>query len=192
MRYTRPLYVMIKPLPAMRETLVGLCAALGIEIRYSPDRWHCTLLLLGESSPAKIETILRAMRSFAAEPFSVAFDRIDGNTLQPRKGLRGPGAFQRALVRHLVVSGIALPEYKFGLHLNLAYGKGSDRRIDIESIAWMVDEILLIESVNGQGRHIEQGRWQLERRQGVFDFQGLAPNNPGVPAFAGITMEGLA
>ncbi|RYY26300.1 MAG: hypothetical protein EOP62_10680 [Sphingomonadales bacterium] len=170
---------MIKPLPAMREALIRLCARLGISIHYSVDRWHCTLLLIGESSIVSIDAALRALHSFDGEPFEVAFDSVHGNTLQPQKGIRGPGLFQRALVRHLITCGVDLPAYKFRPHLNLDYGTASDRRVTTPSIGWFVEDIMLIESVNGQGRHIEHGSCQLARRQGMFDFAALAPSNPG-------------
>src|SRR4051812_20387060 len=113
MRWARPLYIMIKPLPAMLADIRRLCAALGIHSKYSLDRLHCTFLVLGESSPGAIEAIRTALRTFDAEPFLVAFDHIHGNTLQPRKGLRASGAFQRQLARHLTGFGFPLPEYKF-------------------------------------------------------------------------------
>lgn len=174
MRWKRPLYFLIKPLPAQLAQLVQLCAKLGIHLTYSSDRWHCTFLALGESSPEAISMILQAMRTFEAEPFWVAFDWLEHNTLQPRKGLRGASDFQSALARHVAACGVPLPAYKFGLHLNLEYANVSDRRCAIPPVAWPVEEILLVESVNGQARHILHGSWQLERRQGTLDFPEAA------------------
>lgn len=167
-KWRRPLYVMIKPRPSERAALVRLCAALGIEISYAPERWHSTLLPLGESTRSTIDAVHRAMRTFDAEPFPVAFDHIEGDTLKPRKGQRAPGSLQRALATRIARCGIPLPDYAFSLHLNLAYGGTSVRRVAIPPIAWPVDEILLIES--GSGRHIDHGRWQLERRQLSLGF----------------------
>ena len=162
-RWHRPLYLMIKPQPPERAALIRLCATLGIEISYAPERWHSTLLPIGESMPSTIDAVRRAMRLFDAEPFPVAFDHIEGDTLKPRKGQRAPGCLQRALAARIARCGIPLPDYAFSLHLNLAYGGMSQRRAAIPPITWQVDEILLIES--GSGRHIDHGRWQLERRQ---------------------------
>ena len=170
MRWVRPLYLMIKPPPAQMEEFVRLCAGLGVVLTYSRDRWHCTLLPLGESNPDLIAAIHQAMRAFNAEPFSVAFDRVEGNMLKPCKGLRRPGQFQSALRYHITVHDVKLPAYKFGLHLNLEYKNASDRRSSIQRISWPVDEILLVESVNGEGRHILRGSWRLMHRQGAFDF----------------------
>jgi 2'-5' RNA ligase len=167
-QWRRPLYLMFKPRPRERATLIRLCAALGIEIIYAPERWHSTLLPISESTRQAIEAIHHALKRFDAVPFPVAFDHIEGDTLKPRKGQRAPGAFQRALAARLARCGIALPNYAFSLHLNLAYGGHSVRRATIPPLAWTVDEILLIES--GNGKHIEHGRWSLIERQGSFGF----------------------
>ncbi|WP_423606620.1 2'-5' RNA ligase family protein [Sphingomonas sp. MS122] len=159
---------MIKPRSLERTAMIRLCAALGIEISYAPERWHSTLLPIGESTRQAIEAVHEALRMFDAEPFPVAFDHIEGDTLKPRKGQRSPGAFQRALAARLARCGIALPAYAFSLHLNLAYGGTSVRRAAIPLIEWRVDEILLIES--GSGRHIDHGCWSLSARQGAFAF----------------------
>ena len=159
---------MFKPGPRERAALVRLCAALGIEIIYAPERWHSTLLPIGESTRQAIAAIHEALRMFDAEPLSVAFDHIEGDTLKPRKGQLAPGCLQRALASRIARCGVPLPDYKFRLHLNLAYGGSSVRRATVPPIAWPVDEILLIES--GNGRHIEHGRWPLIARQGTFGF----------------------
>ena len=162
-RWKQPLYLVAKPPLASRKQLIRLCAALDIDINYSPERWHSTFLPLGESSPTTIAAVHRAFRQFDAEPFWVAFDHIEGNTLKPRKGQRAPGFFQRDLARRIAASGVALPPYEFGLHLNLKYGDAPDRRAAFPLVTWLVEEIILIESTGG--RHIDRGQWHLERRQ---------------------------
>lgn len=167
-QWRKPLYLMFKPRPRERAALIRLCAALGIEISYAPERWHSTLLPVGESTRQTIDSIHRALRMFDAEPFPVTFDHVEGDTLKPRKGQRAPGYFQRALAARLARCGILLPDYAFSLHLNLAYGGTSLRRTAIQPIEWRVDEILLIES--GSGRHIGHGCWSLSIRQGTLPF----------------------
>lgn len=161
--WKKPLYLMIKPRPPKRAELLRLCAAFDIEINYAPERWHSTLLPLGETTPATIDAVHRALEPFDAEPFPVAFDHIEGYTLKPRKGQRAPGIFQRMLARRIAAAGIPLPPYAFSLHLNLGYGGTSQRRAAIPLVTWPVNEILLIES--GSGRHIDHGCWKLARRQ---------------------------
>jgi hypothetical protein len=162
-RRQRPLYIFAKPPVAKLSELRRLRASLAIESRYSLDRVHCTFLMLGESEDARIDAARDALAAFHAEPFEVAFDHIDGATLKPRKGLRGPGLFRRALARHFVRSGLALPDYSFGLHLNLDYPPASDRRATIPPLGWIVEEILLVES--SYGNHILHGQRRLAARQ---------------------------
>ncbi|MBO9622208.1 MAG: hypothetical protein J7500_05800 [Sphingomonas sp.] len=162
--------MMIKPIPPKRLELARICRMLGIESNYSLDRLHSTLLPLGESTPTKIEAAHHALRDLDAQPFEVIFDRVEGSTLKPRRGLRAPGTIQRAIAGRLAAFGLSLPAYKFALHMNLAYGQHSDRRAALQPLSWIVDEILLIESVNGQGRHIDRGRWPLIARQGTLPF----------------------
>lgn len=159
---------MIKPGPPERAALIRLCAALGIEISYAPERWHSTLLPIGESAQPTISKVRCALERFDAEPFRIAFDHVEGDTLKPRKGQRAPGYFQRTLAACIARCGVPLPDYVFSLHLNLAYGGTSVRRAAIPPIEWPVEEILLIES--GGGRHVDHGRWPLSARQGSFGF----------------------
>lgn len=161
-RWQRPLYLFAKPPLAKLPDLARLRAWLGIESLYAVDRLHSTFLLLGEASDASIAEARDILSRFQAEPFEVVFDQVEGAALKPRKNMRGPGAFQRALARHFAASGFSLPAYSFGLHLNLDYGALSDRRAVIEPLTWTVDEILLIESVRG---HILQGQRSLAARQ---------------------------
>ena len=100
-RWHKPLYLMIKPRPLERTAMIRLCAALGIEISYAPERWHSTLLPIGESTASMIEAIHRALKAFDAEPFPIVFDHIEGDTLKPRRGQRAPGHFQRALTAYI-------------------------------------------------------------------------------------------
>lgn len=162
-RWKRPLYLMAKPPKQVRAELVRLCAMLGIEITYSPERWHSTFLPVGEHEAATIDAVRRALKQFEAEPFTTTYDHVEGDTLKPRKGQRAPGMFQRALARHIAAAGVPSLPYDFGLHLNLKYGGRSDRRAAIRPIIWPVSELLLIESTGG--RHIEHGRWLLQSRQ---------------------------
>lgn len=159
----RPLYIFAKPPAEKLAALRRLRAGFGIESRYALERLHSTLLILGASSDRRIAVAREVLAGVHAEPFEVVFDHIEGATLKPRKGLRAPGMFQRALARHFRHSGFDLPDYNFGLHLNLDYPPVSDRRAAIPPLQWTVDEILLIES--GSGRHIVHDRRSLAVRQ---------------------------
>lgn len=58
-------------------------------------------------------------------------------------------------------------------HVTLAYGPGFPEIRPIEKpILWTIDEITLIDSVQGEGRHVVLGKWRLpnDREQQSFDF----------------------
>lgn len=161
-RWQYPLYIFAKPPLAKHLELTRLRARFGIESGYAIDRAHNTFLPLGEATDASIAAARQILETFRAEPFDVVFDHIEGNTLKPRKGQRAPGILQRSLARHFAVSGWVLPEYNFGLHLNLDYGNPSNRRAAIEPFGYTVGELLLVESMRG---HIVHGRRSLAVRQ---------------------------
>lgn len=71
-------------------------------------------------------------------------------------------AFQAALIRHLIEHRAPLmlgatPEP----HLTIAYTGDRLGAQKIASIRWNVEDILLIESIVGQTRHIVHGQWRL-------------------------------
>jgi len=58
-------------------------------------------------------------------------------------------------------------------HVTLAYGRGfAESRMLAAPIFWTIDDVTLIDSLQGQGRHVPLGRWLLpeDRQQPGFDF----------------------
>jgi 2'-5' RNA ligase len=169
----QPLYLMLKPPSRIRRDIDHWRSMIGIDDSYSPERFHITVLPLrdGRDAPPNFATLLiKAISSLAAEPFSVTFEQLDRNVLIGRRAMRPLRDFQRRLVQRLTAFGIAVPTYKFRPHLSLAYGPAPERRLSIPPITWHVDEILLIRSIHGQGRHVEEARFPLMQRQGSFGF----------------------
>jgi 2'-5' RNA ligase len=168
----RPLYLMVKPPPEVLPRFARERAALGIDpASYSLDRLHSTFLRLGETSPATLTLARRALDDLRAEPFAIGFDSVDGNLLKGCKGLRALNAFQRKLAGHMLARGCPVIAHSFWLHLCLTYTDPVPaRRLKVAPIGWTVDEIQLIESVHGQGRHIEHGCRRLHSGQGAFNF----------------------
>lgn len=171
-RPKRPLYLMVKPTPDVLPHLARQRAALGIDAdSYSLDRLHSTFLRLGETSRETLSLARRALDALRAEPFPIGFDAVDGNLLKGCKGLRALNAFQRGLASHMRARDCPVIAHDFWLHLCLAYTDPVPaRRLAIPPIRWTVEEVQLIESVHGMGRHIEHGRWRLASGQGAFDF----------------------
>ncbi len=180
-RRPRPslLYVMIKPPLAARDACVACRKAFGICLHYGANRFHCTMLRLGEWaawSEDRLAHLMAALDGFAFDPFFVLFDRIEsGNgrhvALKARHRLREPGEFHRALRDHLAAAGIAAPGRNgFNLHLSLAYrgphtGGPLAKKTPVAPIGWWVDGFELVHSVWGDSRHDVLGRWQLAARQ---------------------------
>ncbi len=168
----RPLYLMVKPTADALLQLACQRAALGIDAgSYSLDRLHSTFVRLGETSPATLDLARLALDGLHAEPFPIGFDSVDGNLLKGCKGLSALNAFQRRLANHMLARGCPVIAHNFWLHLCLTYTDPVPvRRLRIAPISWTVEEIQLIESVHGQGRHVTHGRWRLAARQGSFVF----------------------
>lgn len=162
------LYLMAKPPLELWSTLASYRASLGIGLGYAPERHHCTLLRLGQSTPASIAAASHALSRFQEEPFEVVFDYIDGNFLKGRKAQPAALAFQRALSRHMIFCGAPVVRRRFWLHLSLDYGSPPLTRLKIEPLAWTVDRILLIES--GDGRHVTHGCRHLVQKQALLQF----------------------
>jgi len=165
------LYFMLKPHPASAHEIDRRRRILGLDGRYPPDRFHITLQPFGDIraiSPSELERIRTAAASLQAEPFPVHLDRVQNNALVGRNA-RALRNFQRSLVRRLAAFGVFLPAYDFNPHLSLVYDAWQIRNIPVEPIAWQVEELLLINSINGQG-HAVVDRWQLASRQGSFGF----------------------
>lgn len=166
------LYFVLKPPLAQRAELRRCVARFGLDGSYAPEKYHCTLLPLGSSGDwtrATLRRLGQALSLFETEPFPVVFDRLDGNLLKGRSGLRAPERFQHALTNKLRVCGFPIPAYRFRLHLSLAYRGGTGRSAKIAPIVWMVEEFELIRSIHGVG-HDPLGCWSLRRSQLELDL----------------------
>jgi 2'-5' RNA ligase len=162
-----PLYLMIKPPRAQRRALEHCAGTYGLNTGYAPEKYHMTLLRLGESQAwtlAMLSELCGLLNTLDAEPCAVGFDRLDRNLLRGRNGLTGLREFQRKLARQVDRLGFNVPEYRFWPHLSLAYGILSDAKVRIKPIAWLATEFLLVRSIHGVG-HEQLGRWPLRRRQ---------------------------
>jgi RNA 2',3'-cyclic 3'-phosphodiesterase len=135
------------------------------------ERFHVTLVPFGDIrliSPENLELIRRALASLQAEPFEIALNRIKGNALVGNRtqALRD---FQQTLVARLKAFGIDMPDYTFNPHASLTYQEWQQRNIQVPPIAWRVQEVLLINSVHGEGHKLLDS-WTLDPRQGSLSF----------------------
>jgi 2'-5' RNA ligase len=154
------------------------------------DRLHVTLGILAELPDRHGEPIARAraiLTDISLEACAVALGRLvvgDGIAMLIPTGkqialrLLQSGLFN-CLGRHGVE--IRRPE-NFRPHMTLGYGPRSRHRRTIGPIAWLADQIVLIESWVGKNRHRIVASWPLlPPRQGSFDFDCAAysPSSSG-------------
>ena len=165
------LYFMLKPPHALAMEIDRQRRVLGLRDKYPLERFHITLQPFGDIralSRKQLEQICFAAESLQTEPFTVSFSRMKSNALVS-SNTRALRSFQRELVQLLISSDVPLPDYAFDPHLTLAYGEYQKRNDTILPASWIVDELLLINSVHGHG-HTVVGSWTLTTKQGAFDL----------------------
>ena len=108
---------------------------------------------------------IAALDSFEGQAFPLAFDRIENRkavTLRTRAPLAEARAFQAALIRHLLACRAPImlgttPEP----HVTINYRGDRLGSQKMPPIGWLVEEIILMESIVGKTTHVEHGRWPL-------------------------------
>lgn len=140
-------------------------------------RFHVTLFHVGHFLGDVPSGTLAAARSVAAGVsapcFDVSFTRVGSFTGRPGNlpivllgGDAEPMlmAFQSTLQDRLLRAGLTagVLHKTFNPHLTLFYGRQPLEERAIEPIQWRADSFVLLRSVIGQGRYIEEGRWPLQ------------------------------
>ena len=164
----QPLLLMIKPPAPIARRIDRQRRHLGIDDSYGWQRLHTTLLPLSDARQIDaplLATLRRAIASPDFAPFPIVFDKLHRNALVGSRPMLRLRAFQRHLVQRLRAAGIAASDYAFRPHLSLAYGPAPERNLAIPPVGWTVEELLLVRSIHGEGRHEELGRWPLTPRQ---------------------------
>jgi 2'-5' RNA ligase len=138
------------------------------------DRLHISLNSLGAHDALPSRQIAAAKAAVAAvsmPPFVVALDRVGtwGRGEGVRRvvawaddGLVGVhflhGHIHRALARSGLGSAV---EPSLQPHLTLLRAKDETPLEFVDPVSWRVEEFVLLDSVWGEGRHEEMGRWRL-------------------------------
>ena len=162
-------YFRLKPNDAAILAMDAVRIAHGLPRKFLRERFHITLLPLGDIRLISAEAMRRirlAAESLEAEPFPLAFHRLDGNCLRGRN-MHAAKEFQRTLVRRLEAFGVVVPDYDFDPHVTLSYTEWQQRNVPIDSIAWTASEFLLVNSIHGKGPELLDS-WALKARQGVL------------------------
>ena len=156
------LVFLLKPPPDVADEIDFVRRRLGLDRSYSSDRLHVTVQSLGFRHALSEETIAEARAAADAlvhAPFHLVFDHVNGGKLEGSEPLRGFLAFRAAFQRALSAR-IFYRQHRTPPHVTLVYG-GALASCYVDAISWRAEEFLLIESLQGKGRHIERGRWKL-------------------------------
>lgn len=169
------LFFGIWPGARVAESVTRLMARLGDDGIMSgrpveTHRLHATLHHLGDFVDQIPPSLMLAAGEAAATikwpPFEVAFDRIGGTRgpflLRASDGAVALRHFRQALNTTLIKAGLRrYIDPAFAPHITLSYDFSEAPEMSIEPIRWTVNEFVLIESLLGQHRHIERGRWSI-------------------------------
>ncbi len=159
------LYIMVKP-------SVDLADMLGKYPEVQHDRprqlLHTTIQPIGTRqwiTDADIAACRKQLDRMRHAPFFLRFDRIaSGRVTALRAGRLDNCAaqdFRVAILDALSGHFRRLHPYSLDPHMTLDYRGGHRGRMLPQPVVWRVEEFQLVESVHGETRHIEWGRWRL-------------------------------
>lgn len=160
----RPLYLMIKPPAAVAARIDALPRN---DRRRGADLLHMTLAAfvdLAKAPAGFLELVIRGLDDFGAGAFPVRFDRIEcreATTLRSSAPLAAAWEFQRQLAEYFEQHGFREFNLPPELHVTINYRSDGLGVEAIDPVEWTATEMLLVESVTGQMRHIVHGRWPL-------------------------------
>ncbi len=159
------------------ERIAAAWAAVGTPDFFRRSVLHLTLLpLAGDGAPPPADLAERAdwgLRQLMATPFTLVLDRLatfhgrpdSGRrpiVLYPDKGVEPARALAAQIRDAATRGGVGAVRRRLDPHVTLAYGEGfAGERPLADPIAWRIDEVVLIDSLQGQTRHDILGRWKL-------------------------------
>ncbi|MDO5704643.1 MAG: 2'-5' RNA ligase family protein [Paracoccus sp. (in: a-proteobacteria)] len=165
------------PGPSVADALAHAWRDHGNGARFRADKLHMTLhyaAALTEDGPATVAALCDAGAALVAAPFTLTLDRLScfagrpDNRALVAQADDPEGRAQRIMEQlrlACVAAGLRPPKgasRTIRPHVTLAYGRdfGPERPLP-DPIPWTIDDIVLINSHQGQGRHVELGRWPL-------------------------------
>ncbi len=164
MRAKRPIYIFAKP---SGDALAAIGALRRTSRARAMELLHTTLLPLfdlADAPPHAVHHVVALMDEFRGEPFDLMFDAIAERravTLRSTRRLEGAIAFQQALATHFRAHNFPFFGRAPEPHLTINYRRDGGGNESIRPVGWRVDEVLLVESVVGETRHVVHGRWTL-------------------------------
>jgi 2'-5' RNA ligase len=172
------------PVPILSE-MARIRDAFPCRSRVADDRLHMTLLpfpLQPDFPRLLAREIVAAISSVELPPCRIIVDRLvlgaSSALLQPSEPVIGLLSLQRTLAELALEAGLrSLPGHRFSPHFTLFYGGPSEHSSAIEPISWTAEELVLIHSLHGLGRHETLERWPLR------DPMRAPPEAPSRSAF---------
>lgn len=162
------LYLFLSPPPPVCEAIARHRDLPGMARKPIPDdRLHMTVGGFGsfdETPQAGIEWVKSRLSAVTLPSFRLCLDmliRPAGRALlMPSEPPAGLGRLQRALT---VQFGIHPSSWRdIRAHVTLGYGGPPARTSAIDPIGWTADDLRLVESLAGEGRHIVHATWTLD------------------------------
>lgn len=174
------------PPPGIRDQLAKAWQAMGTgePIRY--DTLHLSIYAVAgvdHLHPMLVQRARQAADALRTVPFTLRLDRLmtfnrdPGNcplvvtTEDKNHNVNEIAADLHAACRRLGLPGSR--SKKPTPHVTLAYGPGfAEARMLAAPILWTIEDVMLIDSLQGQSRHVSLGRWPLSagKQQPGFDF----------------------
>lgn len=164
------LFFAIRPPDEICLRLAEASASLPVGGRpVRPDRLHVTTLNLVNRAvlPTGLsEDAADAAASIRVAPFTVMFDRLvageNSMRLLSSEPLEPFRQFRERLGFMLKRAGLDCRlKGSFNPHITLLYGNEFMFSTEIDPVIWTVEDFLLIDSVVGETKHVEIGRWPL-------------------------------
>ena len=180
---THDLFFALRPAPADTQRLAAHATREGARLGVGgeptdPGRLHVSLYAMvryerGDPFPqADVERWMSAASIVSSRVFEVVFDGVAtfGGRTNPLvlksstgEGVAGVRALHRELGIALANAGETVKDRSFEPHMTVSYGGMRIAEASIAPIAWMPDELVLIDSHVGQHVHEVLGRWPLPR-----------------------------
>lgn len=164
-------FLALRP-PSLLATTLGLMGPVYrlAGSRLPAERLHITLAMIGGTyetpQPRLVERIGEALHDVALPAQRPVLDQLvranDRALLTASEPLTFIESFRHDLVQRLAEAGVAADVPASPPHMTLAHGHqwrtGTEA---VDPISWRADELVLIESHVGAGRHVTHGSWPL-------------------------------
>jgi RNA 2',3'-cyclic 3'-phosphodiesterase len=133
------------------------------------ERLHLTLFDLGHFDRVPNALLGRVEATVASTPLPacrIVLDLLTGGSgsalLAPSESLRGLKRLQAELGVALAENDVSpAPWWRFSPHVTLLYDHSYSGHCPIDPVSWTAEEVVLIESLVGQSKHVERARWPL-------------------------------